>query len=79
MRAFVDDKLDMTPKIRICSRKGKKKYGKKYKMLVTSIFSFYLNIYIGPLLHGREKSRLYAKRSGSHINRNYSKPKSKPI
>ena len=48
LKAFADDKLDVTEEIENCPEKGRKQCGKKEKMLVSSIFSFSHNVFKRP-------------------------------
>ena len=45
MKAFADEKINMTEKLNFCLEKGRKDCGEKEKMLVTSLFSFSHNVF----------------------------------
>ena len=45
LKAFADDKTNLTQKLKFEVRKGRKHCGKKDKMLVTSIFSLTYNVF----------------------------------
>ena len=49
LEAFADNKINVANSIISLFGKGRKHYGKKEKMLLTSIFSFSLNVCFRPV------------------------------
>ena len=45
LKAFADDKINVTQKLKFALGRGRKHCGKRKKMLVTSIFSFSHNVF----------------------------------
>ena len=45
LEACADDKINVTEKLKICVGKGRKTLWEKEKMLVTSIFCFFHNVF----------------------------------
>ena len=52
LKAFADDNINVEKKIEIGVGKGRKHCGKRRKMLLTSIFSFSLNVFKRPFCQG---------------------------
>ena len=66
LKAFADDKINVTQNINFVFHRLKKALWEKEKILVTSIFSLFHNVFKRPFSHGHQKSPLCGK--GLHMS-----------